>query len=224
MAIKVIIVDDSRIDLLVMESMARNLGLEVHSFINPVECMAYIKDNGADILLTDYNMPQMNGLTILKESRRLYDDIPIVMITAAEADKSLELGALENGVTDFLKKPINMTTFTAKMKNLVALRNLQLLQKDRARLLEAEVKRATSTIIDREFETLQILGKAAEYRDPNTRNHEERIGQYTSLIAKGLGLDEEEQNLINSLHRPCSDHRHPISYEVPLHSAHPTRP
>jgi putative two-component system response regulator len=196
-AMKAVVIDDSRANLMLLEAMAKNIGLEVSSFVNPVEALEYVRKNGVDMILTDYSMPQMDGITLLKEIRRTHKDVPIVMITASDNDMALELEALESGVTDFLTKPINAAKFTAKVKNLATLRYFQRLHGDRAALLEDEVKKATGVILERELETLQILGKAAEFRDPNTRNHEERIGEYTRLIAKSLGLDEEEQHLIS---------------------------
>ena len=193
---RAVVIDDSRPNLYLVEAMARNSGLDVYGFINPLDALAYIRENGADIILTDYSMPQMDGITLLKEIRRTLRDVPIIMITAAENDMTLELEALESGVIDFLTKPINIAKFTAKVRNLATLRHFQRLHGDRAALLEDEVRKATKVIVERELETLQILGKAAEFRDPNTRNHEERIGEYTRLIAKSKGLDEEEQNLI----------------------------
>ena len=196
LAMRAVVIDDSRPNLLLVEAMAKDIGLEVSSFMNPVGALAHIRKHGADMILTDYSMPQMDGITLLKEIRRTHKDVPIIMITASDNNAQLELAALEGGVTDFLTKPINAAKFTAKVKNLVTLRHFQLLHEDRAALLEDEVRKATNVIVERELETLQILGKAAEFRDPNTRNHEERIGEYTRLIAKSLGLDEEEQNLI----------------------------
>jgi putative two-component system response regulator len=193
---KAVVIDDSMSNLLLLEAMAKNIGLEVNSFVNPVKALAHIRENGADMILTDYNMPQMDGITLLKKIRRTHRDVPIVMITAADNDISLKLEALERGVTDFLTKPINTAKFTAKVKNLATLRHFQRLHEDKAAHLEDEVRKATNVIVERELETLQILGKAAEFRGPNTKNHEERIGEYTRLIAKSAGLDEQEQNLI----------------------------
>ena len=195
-AMKAVVIDDSRPNLMLVEAMAQSIGLEVISFVNLVEALTHVRKNGADMILTDYSMPQMDGITLLKEIRRTHKDVPIVMITATDNDMSLELEALESGVTDFLTKPLNIAKFTAKVKNLATLRYFQRLNGDRADLLEDEVRKATNVIVERELETLLILGKAAEFRDPNTRNHEERIGEYTRLLAKSLGLEEEEQNLI----------------------------
>lgn len=196
LAMQAVVIDDSRPNLLLIEAMAKTIGLEVSSFINPVAALAHVRKNGADMILTDYSMPQMDGITLLREIRRTHKDVPIIMITASDNNMALELEALESGVTDFLTKPVNTAKFTAKVKNLATLRHFQRLHGDRAALLEDEVRKATNVIVERELETLQILGKAAEFRDPNTRNHEERIGEYTRLIARSLGLDEEEQNLI----------------------------
>ena len=74
------------------------------------------------------------------------------------------------------------------------LRYHQLLLKDKALLLENEVKKTTENLEKREFETLIILGNAAEYKDPETGNHVSRVAHYSRMLAISLNQSEEEQD------------------------------
>ena len=55
---------------------------------------------------------------------------------------------------------------------------------------------ARKQIVVSERETLAVLARAAEYRDPETGAHINRVGQYARLVAVGLGMDEYRQNLV----------------------------
>ncbi len=194
--IQSISVDDEELNLIIIEDLAGQLGLETKSFQDPLEAAEYVRDNAVDIAFIDYLMPGMNGIDFIEHIRRFHENIPIVMITAIGSDNELKLRALEAGATEFLTKPIEAPDFMARIKNLVSLRKSQLLLKDRALHLQREIELATSLIQDREYETLDILGKAAEYKDPETANHIFRVAHYSRLIAEEIGKDEETLDLI----------------------------
>jgi response regulator RpfG family c-di-GMP phosphodiesterase len=83
-----------------------------------------------------------------------------------------------------------------RTKNLLELRNAQLLLQDRAKQLEAEVKEATMEITERELESLMVLGKTAEFKDPETAHHVARVANYSKLLAKKYNLSQDEQDAI----------------------------
>jgi putative two-component system response regulator len=172
------------------------MGLNVISFSDPLEALMYVLQNHTDMILIDYMMPNLNGLEFVKEFRNTNKTIPIVMITAAGDDDNIHKDAFEFGVNDFLKKPVNSVLFKARVLNLLNGYQNRMLIEDKAKLLESEVKKATQRLIQREHETLNILGKTAEYKDPETASHVARVAHYSKLIARELGLDEKEQELI----------------------------
>jgi HD-GYP domain-containing protein (c-di-GMP phosphodiesterase class II) len=55
---------------------------------------------------------------------------------------------------------------------------------------------ARKQVVQREYETLIVLGKAAEYKDPETAAHISRVGMYSRMLAESIGEDEHNQNLI----------------------------
>jgi len=193
---KAVSVDDQKVNLMVIEGMGEELGLDVISFLSPIDALDFIENNEIDVVIVDYKMPNMNGVELVQNIRKYYSDIPIVMITSLKDDEELKLLAIENGATEFLNKPLNKIEFRARMKNLMELRKAQLLLKDRALLLEEEVRKATFKIRDREYETLQVLGNAAEYKDPETAAHIQRMAHYCKIIAEEMFEDSDTVDLI----------------------------
>jgi response regulator RpfG family c-di-GMP phosphodiesterase len=187
-------IDDDEVNLLIIENLAEKIGLIVKSYTNPIDALVYIKENNTDIIFVDYLMPEMNGIEFIKKVRLDNQDIPIIMITSITGDEELKLGAIKAGATEFLNKPLNGSEFIARISNLANLRHYQLLLKDKALLLEEEVKKQTEKITKREFETLSVLGNAAEYKDPETGNHVFRVAHYSRILALSLGEDEEQQD------------------------------
>ena len=79
---------------------------------------------------------------------------------------------------------------------MLKLRKSQLLLQDKALLLQDEVKLATIRLKESEYETLQMLGKTAEFKDPETNAHTQRVAYYCKLLARAYGLDENLQDII----------------------------
>lgn len=193
---KLVSIDDNENNLMLIEALCQEAQLDVKSFLDPLEALMYCLSNPIDMILIDYMMPELNGLEFIKEFRGSNTDVPIVMITAAGSDEAVHAEAFKLGANDFLSKPVNGVLFKARVFNLLNLYENKMLLKDRAKHLEAEVKAATDELVQREHETLQILGKVSEYKDPETANHIARVAHYSKLLAKEYGLAEEEQELI----------------------------
>jgi response regulator RpfG family c-di-GMP phosphodiesterase len=189
-------VDDERVNLRLVEAMARKIGLQVSSYTDPREALAHLSGSVVDLIFVDYMMPEIDGIGFIREVRRMHADIPIVMITSVSDDQQLKLQAFEAGATEFLNKPLNLAEFQARVSNLGSLRQAQLLLRDRAKLLEEEVRKATEAISAREHETLHILGRAAEYKDPETGHHISRVAHYSRILAEGAGLAERDLELV----------------------------
>ncbi len=194
--LQIVSIDDNENNLLLIEAICEEMNLRVKSFSDPLEALMYVLQNHVDLIVIDYMMPNLDGIEFIKEFRRKNDKVPIVMVTAAGDDETIHKDAFKAGVNDFLSKPVNSVLFKARATNLLISYQNRLLIEDRAKLLEEEVKKATEKLIKREHETLNILGKAAEYKDPETASHVARVAHYSKLIAQEYGLDEKEQELM----------------------------
>lgn len=196
---QVLIIDDQSISRLILEELIRSIDLDVttESFADPVKALEWAKSNPVDLVITDFKMPQMDGVELIKWLRRLprCSDIPVVIITCVE-DKSVRYAALESGATDFLTKPIDHTECRARCQNLLTMSRQRSIIKERANWLEREIHKTTEALHIREQETLMRLAKAGEFRDECTGNHILRISRYSALIAQALRLSERAVELI----------------------------
>jgi response regulator RpfG family c-di-GMP phosphodiesterase len=195
-SIRTVIIDNHKLSLSTIEAMAEGIGLNVKTFDNPVDALRYIETNPVDMVLTDFIMPEMNGITLVKEIRKIYEHIPIIMITAIDDDQTLKNEALLSGATDFLTKPFDEAELRARTTNLACLRQFQKELEARDERNEAEIKKALQEIRNRENETLQVIGRIAEMRESERGNHTLRTGHYAKLITRSLGMDEKDQELI----------------------------
>ncbi|MEA1914615.1 MAG: response regulator [Campylobacterota bacterium] len=193
---KAVYIDDEPINLMLVQAYASQFDLDIECFESSPEALEYILHHDIDILFTDYMMPDIDGLEVIKQYRKINSNIPIVVITAAGDDQELKLSCLEAGATDFLSKPIELTEFKARTSNLLHLRHAQMMLEDQALHLQEEVDKATKEIVHREHEALDVLTKAAEYKNPETANHVARVAHYSRLIARNYGLEEKEQDAI----------------------------
>jgi two-component system chemotaxis response regulator CheY len=80
-----------------------------------MEALELFKQNEYDVLFTDWNMPNMNGLELVKHVRKLDDDIPIVMITT-EGGKVEVITAIKAGVNNYIVKPFTPQVLKEKLQ------------------------------------------------------------------------------------------------------------
>ena len=194
----VLIVDDSDINLTLIKALVLKLGdcMPV-LYNNPLRALDWCREHVPDLIIVDYMMPDMDGLNFISAFRALHGrtEIPILMVTASD-QKEVRYEALLGGANDFLTKPIDRVEFSARVRNMLSLRIGQRFLADRAAHLAELVDEQTKEIRDREKELIFRMSRAAEFRDPETGAHIQRMAYYSQIIAKGLGLDQKTQNLI----------------------------
>ena len=196
---QIVIVDDNPVNLKLMESLVKraNVDYQPLTFQDSAKGLEWCLSNVIDLLIVDYMMPSPDGLEFIRRYREHPEnaDIPVLMITA-DHEKETRYAALESGANDFLTKPIDNEEFRARLRNMISLRRSQKALADRAAWLAEKVAEATSEILDREREMITRLSRAAEFRDPETGAHIQRMSNYSQVIADQLGLPREEQELI----------------------------
>lgn len=188
----IVIVDDNAVNLMLMAALARSAtGFEPLRFDDPVLGLEWCRQHGADLIVVDFMMPRMDGHQFIEAVRDTphLADVPVVMVTAT-GQNTVRRRALEIGATDFLTKPVDSTEIKLRLRNLMQLRQAQNLLRDRAALLADEVRQATEAILLRERDLIVRLSRAAEFRDPETGGHIQRMAHYAASIARRLGEPE----------------------------------
>ncbi len=101
---KVLIVDDAEFLRVRISKMLVGDGFEVFEAENGIKAIEAFKANKPDMVLMDITMPEMDGLTALKELRKLDPNAKVIMLTAL-GQESVVLEAVKSGAKDFIVKP-----------------------------------------------------------------------------------------------------------------------
>ncbi len=185
----IVIVDDTPLNLVLMTRLVDRLaGVEARAFERAADGLAWCESNEPDLIIVDYMMPECDGLEFIRRVRSWHhhEDVPILMVTANDEPK-VRYEALECGANDFLNKPVDAHEFEPRVRNMLKLREAHLATRQRAEALAVAVRQATADILERERETVIRLARAAEFRDPETGVHIQRMAHYSAVIARLLG-------------------------------------
>jgi CheY-like chemotaxis protein len=125
----VVIVDDQGVNRKVLTSLAATLepDVQVKAFGDPWQALSYIQEHTPDLLITDYQMPAMNGAELIRRFRRVPDcrDVPAMVVTAYE-DMAYRATALDAGANDFILSPLDHHEFRLQSRKLLALRHAEM--------------------------------------------------------------------------------------------------
>lgn len=114
--------DDSSI----LDALAQGLTLEgwqCRTFNQPASLLRELSANFAGVILTDLNMPQMDGLSVLKAVQQIDTDLPVVLLTGY-GDISIAVNAMQLGAYSFIEKPVNHTELHKTLQQALEKRQL----------------------------------------------------------------------------------------------------
>ncbi|WP_419765558.1 MAG: response regulator [Arcobacter sp.] len=116
---KILIVDDSSTMRRIIGNVVMQLGIDKEDFDEAedgVKAWGMLANKQYDVILTDWNMPNMNGLDLVKKVRKEgnHQSTPIIMITT-EGGKGEVITALKAGVNNYIVKPFNAEILKEKL-------------------------------------------------------------------------------------------------------------
>mgnify|MGYP006272609409 FL=1 len=187
----ILLVDDDQANLTVLRSILTRAGYaQVHTVQDPRHAVERFREVRPDLVVLDYHMPGLDGLSVLEALRpHRSDDLPVVILTADERP-SLREAALEAGARDFLAKPVRQAEVLARIRNLLEARALHTRLADENERLEGLVRDRTRELEMAQLETLARLARVAEFRDDQAGVHVWRVARGAGLLAQELGCDE----------------------------------
>jgi response regulator RpfG family c-di-GMP phosphodiesterase len=124
--LNVLVVDDEEIVRETLEALIRGCGKEYapHEAPNGLEALHILRSVPIDFAFIDINMPEMNGLELLKNIRQSYRELLVVIITG-QPSYSVVLEALRQGASDFLSKPFTLEELKIALEKLKKERRLR---------------------------------------------------------------------------------------------------
>lgn len=138
---RIVVVDDRVTNRNILTRLAQSVeeGVQVQAYDSPLDAYHAVRnDPSPDLIITDFNMPDMDGASFIQRirSEESLSDVPIIVVTVYE-DREFCYRALEAGATDFLLSPVDHLEFRARARNLLTMRRQRQLLEKRAAELES---------------------------------------------------------------------------------------
>ena len=173
---KVLVVDDDTITREMLRHALETAGYEVHTACDGREALDAINQEGHRLVISDWEMPRMNGLDLCKAIRSgNYDGyIYLILLTTHGGSQDIVAG-LSAGADDYVIKPFENAELTMRLRV-------------GERILALETREVA----------IFALAKLAESRDPETGAHLERVRSYSHVIAQHLQKLPKYQDLVDS--------------------------
>ena len=200
---RIFVIDDDRFVLESVTTMLTEFGFSVRAFSSGQEAVRQFVAEPVDMVLTDINMPIMDGLQLLEKIRFLDRETPVVLMTAY-ADLGVAVKAIQKGAFDFIIKPYSPQALVHAVEKALDFKRLTQIEKNYKEELErtvsirtAELNAALNEITHMSWEIIERLTAAAELRDEDTGLHISRVGMYARCLALHLKMDDSFVNNIS---------------------------
>jgi adenylate cyclase len=131
---RVLVVDDDRVNRMLLTSSLERQGHRVLCAENGVEALRVLRDDPCDVVLLDIVMPELDGVSVLQhvKSDPVLRDVPVIMISGVEDTDSV-VQCIEIGADDYLPKPFNPVLLRARVSAGLTKKRLHELERERVR-------------------------------------------------------------------------------------------
>jgi len=209
---KLLLVDD---EPNVLSSLTRTFRGEAYDLLttsNASEALSKTETERPDIVISDYGLPDMNGVELLTRIRQQFPDIIRILLTG-HADFSTAMEAINQGeVYRFITKPWNNDDLKTTVRQALRLRQLERQNAEllrtvneqnaelrsfntdlEKRVLEqtAEVRRLYGDLQGHFVQSVKVFVEMVSLRDANMADHCKRVAAFSKAIARQFGLDEQ---------------------------------
>ena len=138
------------------------------------------------VCISDINMPEMDGVSFLREALKLYPDIAIIMLTGV-AEVSTAVECLQLGALDYISKPVLIDEVRARLQKALEKRELILQNRFYQQHLESRVRELDRRNKQSLINGVQTLVHALEAKDAYTSGHSTRVSRYAVKTGVVLG-------------------------------------
>lgn len=200
---RILIADDEK---LICSIIAQRLGKEGYSCVianNGREALNYFYRDNFSLIISDVQMPEMDGLELLRNVKAVRPEMMFIIMTAFP-DIGMAVEAIRLGATDFIIKPIDLELIIFSIKKALEKRrmeeqieahhiNLEKLVEERTGKLNETVLILKKTHLN----SVKVLAGAIDAKDPYIRGHADRVRKMSMKIGMKMGFGEERlENLV----------------------------
>jgi putative two-component system response regulator len=195
---RILIIDDEDANLEILRRILTRAGFaHLTSTNDSRQAAACYIEHQPDLILLDLHMPHLNGLEVMDQLNEIAEAsyLPI-LILSGDLTPDARRDALSRGAKDFVGKPFQQDELLLRIKTLLETRFLYIQIQSQNQVLEAKVRERTRELVEAQIEIIDRLAVAAEFRDDNTGQHTQRVGQMSALLARRLALPDAQVSLI----------------------------
>ncbi len=173
---EILIVDDDMVALEVLRGALEENGYDVTATHSGVEAMDILRAGNCQLVISDWEMPEMDGLELCRRIRSedMGRYIYTILLSSREGSSN-KVEGLTAGADDFITKPFEPAELTVRLRAGM-------------RLLSLETRDVT----------IFALAKLAESRDPETGAHLERVRSYAKVLAETMGKQEKYADIVDA--------------------------
>jgi putative nucleotidyltransferase with HDIG domain len=176
---KILLIDD---DQVMLKAISRKLmnesNYECRCVTTKEKALETVKKETFDIIISDYMLPDGNGIEILETVKSFMYDVPFVIITASDQKDLIQL-AINQGADDFLTKPFHMDNLPTIIE-----RNIQ------RKKYEIKIKNPLKVSVL--LKTIQSLITALEAKDSYTSGHSVNVARCAVRLGSAIGLQDTD--------------------------------
>jgi putative two-component system response regulator len=195
---RILVVDDEEGNVDILRRTLTHAGFaRIESTCDSREATSLYVQHRPDLILLDLHMPHLDGLDVMDQLNEIAEAsyLPI-LILSGDLTPEARREALSRGAKDFVGKPFQQDELLLRIRTLLETRFLYIQIQSQNQLLEAKVRERTRALEEAQIEIVERLAVAAEFRDDNTGQHTQRVGQMSALLAKQIGLPDSQVSLI----------------------------
>jgi putative two-component system response regulator len=155
-----------------------------------VEALRELEKGPAPLVISDLRMPEMDGVTLLREILTRWPETAVIVVTAV-AEVESAVACLQMGALDYVAKPFHLDEVRARVSQALDKRRLIIENRNYQQGLEERVEAQARRIEELFLEGVHALVYALEAKDAYTRGHSMRVAHYSVEIARALSLDAD---------------------------------
>ena len=194
---KVLVVDDEKSIRLTLKAFLQNDGYQVRIAEDADSALEQIRQEPADIVISDIILPRVTGVELLKSIHAIHPDTQVIMITGEPTLESAS-EAVRSGACDYLFKPVSKVNLLRAVATASRIKDLEdqnhAYQENLEKMVAERTQQlheAMESVKQASFDTVLRLSRAAEFKDENTFSHLIRMSEYTALLAEASNCCSE---------------------------------
>lgn len=194
---KILIVDDVSVNIEILQNIIADAGYQSLCASGVKEALEVMSSDMPQLILSDFYMPEINGLEFCKmlKSNPRTRDIPFIFITVENSSKEKKEAFLA-GAVDFIPKPFDWTETIMRINNQLNSYKIKLEMEDYNRMMHKMVKEQKEQMEKEQENVLIALAKVLEKVSVNRGKHMQRVGYNSRMLAQSLQLVPHYEHVV----------------------------